>query len=908
MEESSVTRIKCAMIVYELERALGRYVREHDSVLPSHEAAQEILRRSEIPGTGAKQGEELTQVIVENSYLGEILSLAHSTAKGTSDAAQLVVLDKLANALSLFEIRNAVSHPNRPFPECYWYRCAAVAADPCIDALGFYEVSLALQNATDGKLVEPPENWLYKKRWSVPTVLPSEFEHSVTGLYGRAKDIAKLERDLRNSRAPLIALVARGGIGKTSLLLQVISDFCLSAEAPQYFDGVLWASFKQERLTAAGIELLSAPQGLNELETLLCQEAAEIFGLDIPSFDNMKTTLGEKRMLLCLDNLETLLRDSPQQFNEFYEALPSKWKVIVTSRIPVDNAKNIPLDVLDKPGSVALARAYLSSRGVPTADGALLEKICSGSSYNPLAIRITIELYLAGAEIASALQSSEQEVLAFSFKTLLDRLSSLENDLLETVFVMEEPNRSDICSALDIGADQASEMISKLAKMSLITRQEAESGETYALGTSIRDLLRSNPRNLQTRSRIVQWVSKSRAITQEAIRHQNELNLSPCDLSYFPSTANPALISACKQIRAAARREDRSALVSIESDLRRKLESQPSALLHRLYAWTALELTDASTAITHFRRASALDREDPAPRLGLALTLHSQANWSETEKEAKELIDSGWGTVEKANRYFANRIWAVYLQSLNIQEKYADVFAHTEDWSEKINDLPALAIGRASALRRRVNLLFKPSTDMDQKGLLELGTQLASASILLLKVLIREGFVKWYLPELRKNLSELQFHLEHGTNLSQIAPEDLQSISHLLRFCLSNDGVRAGLNESEIRKLLESLDPSRNSPKQPNLVAREQLQSQGFILAKIKKGIRPEAKYFFAQDERGIDYFIHFEQFEHGNSARRHLINPAACVALKFASTDTGNALKATEAWLVDQEEGASKS
>ncbi len=899
MEESSVTRIKCAMVVYELDRALGRYVREHSSLLQSQETAQEILKRSQLTPATTPHQEELAQVIVENSYLGEILALAHGTAKGTTDSSQLAALDKLAGALNLFEIRNAVSHPNRPFPDCYWYRCAAIASDPCIDGLGFYEVSLALQNATEGKLVEPPENWLYKKRWAVPTVLPSEFEHSITGLYGRTKDITKLERDLKNVRAPLIALVARGGIGKTSLLLQVISDFCLSAEAPQYFDGVLWASFKQERLTASGIELLSAPQGLDELESLLCQEASEIFGIETPNFEHMKTTLGDKRMLLCLDNLETLLRDSPQQFNEFYEALPDKWKVIVTSRIPVDNAKNIPLDVLDKTGSLALARAYFFSRGTPNSDEALLERICTGSKYNPLAIRLTVELYLAGAEISTALQSSEQEVLAFSFKTLLDQLSTVENDLLETVFVMEQPSRSDICSALDISADQASEMISKLAKMSLIVRQEAESKEIYVLGASIRDLLRSNPRNLQTRSRIVQWVGKTRATAQEAIRHQNENNVSPCELSFFPSSANPTLISTCRQIKAAARREDRAALVSIEAELRHKIESQPSPLLHRLYAWAAFELTDVGTATTHFRYACALDRADPAPMFGLALALQTQANWPELEQITGELIQNGWGTVDSAGKYYANRIWALHLQSLNIQEKHTEVIDQTVNWSDEIDDLPALAIGRASAYRRRANLLFKPSQEINQKDLLDLGHHLATASVLILKVLIREGFLKWHLPELRKLVSEFQYHVDHGTNLSLISQADLESIQHLLRFCLSNDGIRAGLDETQIKDLLLKLEPARQSPQQLNLIEREQLLSQGFILAKIKKGIRPDAKYFFAQDERGTDYFVHFDKFERGSGARRHLIKALVFIALKYESTDTGNALRATEAWLV---------
>lgn len=764
-------------------------------------------------------------------------------------------------------------------------------------------MSLALQNAIDGKLVEPPESWLYKKRWSLPTVLPSEFEHSITGLFGRSKDIAKLERDLRNPRAALIALIARGGVGKTSLLLQVLSDFCLSVEASQYFDGVLWASFKQEKLTSTGIELLSAPQGLAELEVLLCKEASETFGVDLKNFGEMKSSLEEKRMLLCLDNLETLLRDSPQQFNDFYEDLPSKWKVVVTSRIPVDNAKNIPLDVLDKAGSIALARAYFSSRGAVFNDNEQLEKICAGSNYNPLAIRLTIELYLAGADITTAMKGSEQEVLTFSFKNLLEQLSNLQNDLLETVFVLEQPSRSDLCSALDITADQASEAISQLTKMSLIVRQEVESQETYVLGAGIRDLLRSNPRNLQTRSKVVVWLGQSRTNAQEAIRHQSEQNVSPCELSFFPSSAHPSLVALCKQIKAAAKREDRAILVSIEIALRGKLESQPSPLLHRLYAWTALELDDLSTATTHFRHAYALDSSDPAPLFGLALALQTIGNWSELETTTNSLIEQGWGEAERAGKYYANRIWALHLQSLSIQEKLAEVLARTEDWQARMELLPAFAVGRASAFRRQANLYSRQHPVMTPKGFIELGSLLANSCSLMLKVLVREGFFKWYIPELRKIISEIQFHSDHGADFQSFSSPDRQEIQNLLRFSFSNEGMRAGISENGIRVLLGKFERPAQAERQNEKIRIENFLQQGFVIARVKNGARTSAPYFFVQDDRFTDYFVHLDQFEMGNQSRISLVRPHALVALKFDPKDTGNAFRATEAWLIEDPE-----
>jgi len=294
--------------------------------------------------------------------MGEALSLAVAGSKGTADERLLVTLRKLVETLEIFDIRNAVSHPNRPFPECYWYRCAAIAADPAIDALHFIEVSRAFQSALAGNLEEPPEDWMYRRQWMVPNGLPDEFEHSITGLFGRAKDIVRLNKELRNTRSSLIAVVARGGIGKTSLVLQALSEFCLSSDSTSFSDGVAFVSLKQERLSHEGLQALDAPATIEEVKDTLRQQINLLFDIDAPTFDDCIPLVGDKRLWLFIDNLETLLRDSPSSFTEFCDLLPGPWKVIVTSRIPVDGGKNIPLEALEETGAFAFCRHYVGAR------------------------------------------------------------------------------------------------------------------------------------------------------------------------------------------------------------------------------------------------------------------------------------------------------------------------------------------------------------------------------------------------------------------------------------------------------------------------------------------------------------------------------------------------------------------
>ncbi len=145
------------MVLFALEEALGSFVVQaapHPESLPAP-IRSEIEKR--IQGTGFVP---VTQ-IVQETYLQEVVSLAISASVGRAEHDALLRLRKLVEALDAFEIRNAVCHPNRPFPECYWHRMAALATDPCVEQLRLLRVVDAFRCAVDGRLTPPPEGWLH---------------------------------------------------------------------------------------------------------------------------------------------------------------------------------------------------------------------------------------------------------------------------------------------------------------------------------------------------------------------------------------------------------------------------------------------------------------------------------------------------------------------------------------------------------------------------------------------------------------------------------------------------------------------------------------------------------------------------------------------------------------------------
>ena len=877
------------MIAYELERALGRYVREKGDRSLDTSTAQEILSRSDPIDKKAN----LTSTIVENSYLGEILALALALAKSTSDEDHLSAIEKLIIALQFFDIRNAVSHPNRPFPDCYWYRSATIASDPAIDALGFFEVTLAFQNAEEGKLEEPPEEWLSKRRWSIPTSFPVQFEHSITGLVGRRKETSTLQKEIKSKRSPLIAIIARGGIGKTSLALQAISDFCLSNEAINYLDMAIWSSLKQERLTSTGIEILTAPSSMAELTSDICNQASEITGSEINDLQKLKNCLGEKRVLLCLDNLETILRDAPQKFSDFYESLPENWKVVVTSRIPVDSAKNILLEPLDTQGATNLARNYFASKGHPSSDGDFLEKIVSACKFNPLAIRLTIDSYLSGKDIVSALEKTERDVVAFSFSNLLETLSDLENKVLEAIFILGSPSRSDICEALSSDSDAVAESIGRLHRSSLASRVIDEAGEKFELSPSVRDLLRGNPRDILVRENVGKWLQNSKDSIDSAMRLQASRGTSPVDRWFIPNGTPSQLIKISKETKAAIQREDRQKLVEIESILRSQIASEPtSSFRYRITGIIAQELGDNLTAIDNYKKSNNAESADPAPLFCLCL-IYQKTDFDSLKDTTDQLIRNGWGTPEKAGLHYAGRITGLNLFALNCKENYPLVFEITADWKKNLKTLPSLALARASAYRRLADSENRKKTLTPDRATEIIG----KAANIMSALLESEDFAEWIFPELRKLVTEISIYEKNGLIYfnNETSSKNLEYFQQLHSVCSKNIATRTAIQHAELDFAFNNFSPNNSASKTPQ---KTHSKENDFILTRGKKGANTEKRYIFLQDELGRDFFLHQDQFEGGNWKNWRSLTPKTEVAIKFDPSPTENAFRVTHAWL----------
>jgi tetratricopeptide (TPR) repeat protein len=669
MATEDVNRQKAAMVVFSLEKALGDYVKNKHDALPDLAGSgtiQKIEARLNNP-TPISNKLRINRSVA-SSYIEEVINLAVECSAATADLDNLKTLQILSSQLDLFSIRNAASHPNRPFPDCYWYRAAALASDPVIDKLAFTTVRMALQAAEEGKITPPPEEWFDFQYSFIRNNLPRQFEHEATGLIGRQKEKRDLLSFLAGGKYSLIAIVAPGGLGKTSLALDVLRECSLEPKAQDWCDAIVFVSLKQEKLTADGVQTLSASQTLDELGVELTEELSTLYpDIDCADFAAVTPELANERILLCIDNLETLLVNNQEAFSRFFESMPGKWRVLITSRITVDGAKTLPIGALTSDGAKALIYKYLSAKGIDAPIEAVVAQIIGSSGCNPLALRLIIDRFANGHSLPTAAAQAEKDIVAFSYKNLLETLTENAVLILEALFVKDQFVRGELVELLGLDSDSTAEAVRQLTRTSLVIRHSDGTDERFSLSPSIRDLLRDLPRNLAIRQKVKFKIdAQSKAVRQHKFI-QAQHGFSPLSEDFIPDDCPPnlgaVLVMAIKLLRAESHSHQQ--VIAALDRLTQAVKSYPDnsqafVTLGRLH----IKVNDDLGAESYFKQAIHLAKDHPTPRIVYQDYLLQRERPDEALTISESLIAEGWGAEPKSDDFTARRVWNSHFRIL----------------------------------------------------------------------------------------------------------------------------------------------------------------------------------------------------------------------------------------------------
>jgi hypothetical protein len=899
MDNTQKLRIKTAMVIYELELSLGNYVIDNEMLhnIPAS-SLDSIVERE------ASKGREINKsnmnLIVEASYLDEIFNFAISITEGTSLHTQMIELKQLCSILGIFNIRNAVSHPNRPLPDCYWFRVATIASDPLIERLNLTSVRNALNSAIEENLNTPPDEWLFNVNWAIPNTLPLAFDHEITGLLGRDKEFRDLESVLSKNRNNLVAIVAPGGIGKTALVLQYLKDLSLNPLWSTKLSAIVFCTLKNEKLTANGIESIDAVSGIEQIKESIFEDLKKLYSnkFQFSSFDEALSDLENENILICIDNLETLLVDSQKEFIEFNQLLPLKWKLLVTSRISIDSATTVPLEPLVKRHAVNLARNYFRKRGVLDFKQDELEKIADAANNNPLAIRLTIDLYLNGGDIKSSISKSQKDIASFSYKNLIESLKNNSISLLEAIYAIGQPTRLDLIDFIEMDRDDLIESLNELAKTSLIIRSTDEFGnDVYKLSDSIRDLLLTNPKNIEIRNSITEGLKKRKSKILEQSKRIKQLGLTELDEEFIPEDIDQslyALISDLNKALVKNNKYDIQDVISIKEMFSEiiKYKTKDSLLFYN-YSRIFKALRDFPNELTYLKKAEESDIQSPKVKLAIALCYFYNSDYQEAKEYFEALINSGSNTPTNTNKKFSFSVTKLYHLCLLYLGEYNTIIESSKNWKELDYWSGLVGVYRATALKRKYEFKFSMNSSneviIDEifdifNFVLTSENYFDAACVEANKIIKDLIFIINPNYEYSKSITHkyLDFVAVHFFNIvSKLRSENLSSaenqdfISNLYDFDIENNP----LHKVKWYKKNSEIDSRYD------VEHLQELKEDGYEIVKVYH--IPEDKgygmssFMFAKNEDGQQFYLSVNFFDQGWN-RWGYIKEGDCLAIKF--------------------------
>ena len=298
-----------------------------------------------------------------------------------------------------------------------------------------------------------------------------------TGYVGRRRQIDELKA-LCLGTYPVTTVVAEGGTGKTATLLKVAYDLLDSKDCP--FDAIIWSSSRTSQLTTAEVQKIEGAisDSLGMFRDVSLHIGA--VGNEDP-IEEVVRYLSEFKILLILDNLETVLDD---RVRGFLQRLPKGSKVLISSRIGV-GAYEYPykLAALDTKDSLQLLRILIRTRQLRQLEKLpqdLLAQYCDKMGNNPGFIKWFAAVIQAGKRPEEVL-ANPIVFLQFCLSNVYEYLSPDSRRLLQVLQVFSRSlNQAEISYLSALSSDATQRAIQQLLTTNMIIMTSSSvSGSGY---------------------------------------------------------------------------------------------------------------------------------------------------------------------------------------------------------------------------------------------------------------------------------------------------------------------------------------------------------------------------------------------------------------------------------------------
>lgn len=313
-------------------------------------------------------------------------------------------------------------------------------------------------------------------------------EWDETGFLGRRELITKVKRVLGGAY-PVVSIVGEGGLGKTALALRVAYDALDDDDSP--YDAIVWTTAKTTKLTANEIQRVE-----NAITTslgLLQDVATELAGGNgsKDALDTILEYLSEFRILLVLDNLETVL---DEMLEDFFASIPPGSKIITTSRIGLGKFEvPLKLEPMAPAEGARLIRALARTRGMDDlyrAPDERLHDYVRRLHHNPGAMRWFVSVVATGVRPEDALKD-QSVFLEFCMSNIYGYLSERARGVLRALLCVPGMlTQPELAHFTDLSVDDLQAAIIELMRTNTVRRSTLQLEGVNESAYEINDLAR----------------------------------------------------------------------------------------------------------------------------------------------------------------------------------------------------------------------------------------------------------------------------------------------------------------------------------------------------------------------------------------------------------------------------------
>lgn len=321
----------------------------------------------------------------------------------------------------------------------------------------------------------------------VPNNIPTPDYEFEGGFVGRKDDIQKIIK-LVDGGHRVVTISGAGGVGKTALALKVVYE--LAYKSTKKYDGIVWVSAKENKLSYLGIEDVEPTiKNYDDLLDTIC----EVMGFPVMDSDtdkkeeNVNTIFDTyKSILLVIDNLETI---SDDRIIEFILDFNPKLNILITSRKGLGQVeRRYELKQLKEKEAIALFRLISKDKNLENlarVDETIISGYVKKLSCYPLAIKWVIGHVASGRDIYQIIDSIHEDtsdISKFCFEQIYKELPLEGKKILCAMSVIEEPPAAGVLKYIvDLEQEVFQDNISQLILFSLVIPESVKASHSQLI-------------------------------------------------------------------------------------------------------------------------------------------------------------------------------------------------------------------------------------------------------------------------------------------------------------------------------------------------------------------------------------------------------------------------------------------